>query len=65
MDLIGSVGDFQAFEPCLDLVYKGLIKPKDFITHTFPLTEAEKALQLLRDKNEFAFKIILHPQEDN
>jgi threonine dehydrogenase-like Zn-dependent dehydrogenase len=60
-ELIGSRGNFQAFAPCLELVAKGLVESKAFISHCLPLTRAEDGLKMMLGKKEGVVKIVLHP----
>jgi threonine dehydrogenase-like Zn-dependent dehydrogenase len=62
IDLNFSRGNFQAFAPCLELVGSGKINPDIYISHRFPLNQAEDALKLLEARNVEAHKIVLHPQ---
>ena len=64
IDLIFSRGNFKAFAPCIELIAQGKIDPERYISHRFPLTQAEDALQLLEARNVEAHKIVLHPQTD-
>jgi L-iditol 2-dehydrogenase len=65
IDLNFSRGNFQAFAPCLDLVASGRIDPAAYISHRFPLTRAEDALNLLRARDIEAHKIVLHPSAND
>lgn len=62
-ELIGSRGNFQAFDPCLQLTAKGLIDTKSFISHCFPLSKAEEGIELMLRKEVDVIKVVLHPQE--
>jgi len=61
IDLLFSRGNFQAFAPCLDLIATGKVNPDLYISHRFPLAQAEDALRLLEARNVEAHKIVLHP----
>ncbi len=63
IDLNFSRGNFQAFAPCLELVGSGKINPDLYISHRFPLSQAEDALRLLEARSVEAHKIVLHSQE--
>lgn len=63
IDLNFSRGNWKAFAPCLELVGSGRIDPNLYISHRFPLSRAEDALNLLEARNVEAHKIVLHPQE--
>lgn len=60
-ELIGSRGNFQAFAPCLELVAKGWVDSKAFISHCLPLAKAEDGIKLMLGKKEDVVKIVLHP----
>jgi threonine dehydrogenase-like Zn-dependent dehydrogenase len=63
IDLNFSRGNFRAFAPCLELVASGRIDPDRYISHRFPLAQANEALELLEARTVEAHKIVLHPQE--
>lgn len=60
-ELIGSRGNFQAFAPCLELLAKGLLNSKAFISHRLPLDKAEDGIRLMLGKKSDVVKIVLHP----
>ncbi len=64
IDLVFSRGNFQAFAPCLDLIASGKVNPDLYISHRFPLAQAEDALKLLEARDVEAHKIVLHPQHN-
>ncbi|HXF67545.1 MAG TPA: alcohol dehydrogenase catalytic domain-containing protein [Burkholderiales bacterium] len=61
IDINFSRGNFRAFPPCLDLIASGKIDPLRYISHRFPLQQAEEALRLLGKRDAHAHKIVLHP----
>jgi threonine dehydrogenase-like Zn-dependent dehydrogenase len=61
IDLNFSRGNFRAFAPCLELIGSGKVNPDLYISHRFPLSQAEEALKLLEARNVEAHKIVLHP----
>jgi threonine dehydrogenase-like Zn-dependent dehydrogenase len=62
IDINFSRGNFQAFAPCLALIASGKIDPNAYISHRYPLTQAEDALRLLEARDVEAHKVVLHPQ---
>jgi len=62
IDLNFSRGNFRAFAPCLELIGSGKVNPDLYISHRFPLAQAEDALKLLEARDVEAHKIVLHPQ---
>jgi threonine dehydrogenase-like Zn-dependent dehydrogenase len=62
IDLNFSRGNFRAFAPCLELIGSGKVNPDLYISHRFPLAQAEEALKLLEARDVEAHKIVLHPQ---
>ena len=62
IDLNFSRGNFKAFAPCLALVASREVDPDLYISHRFPLSQAEDALKLLEARDVEAHKIVLHPQ---
>jgi threonine dehydrogenase-like Zn-dependent dehydrogenase len=64
IDLNFSRGNFRAFAPCLELIARGTINPDLYISHRFPLAQAEEALKLLEARDVEAHKIVLHPWAD-
>lgn len=61
IDINFSRGNFRAFAPCLELIGSGKINPDLYISHRFPLAQAEDALRLLEARDVEAHKIVLHP----
>jgi threonine dehydrogenase-like Zn-dependent dehydrogenase len=61
IDVNFSRGNFQAFARCLELIASGEIDPTAYISHRFPLAQAEDALALLAARDVEAHKIVLHP----
>jgi threonine dehydrogenase-like Zn-dependent dehydrogenase len=62
IDLNFSRGNFRAFPDCVRLIAEGRIDPGRYISHTFPVSRAAEALQLLEVRSVEAHKIVLHPQ---
>jgi threonine dehydrogenase-like Zn-dependent dehydrogenase len=62
IDLNFSRGNFQAFPACLELIASGRVDPDRYISHRFPLEQAEDALKLLEARSVEAHKIVLHPR---
>ncbi len=53
---------YENFSEAVDLLASGAVKTAPLITHRFPLSEAERAFDLMIHKeNQAAFKIILYP----
>lgn len=63
IDLNFSRGNFRAFPPCLELIASGKVNPDLYISHRFPLAQAETALKLLEARGTEAHKVVLHPQQ--
>ena len=61
IDLNFSRGNFRAFPACIELIASGKIDPHRYISHRFPLEQAETALRMLERRNVQAHKIVLHP----
>ena len=51
-------------EDILSLIEKGLIDTTPLITHTFPLSEIEKAYHIFENKLDGVIKIAIRPDED-
>ena len=62
-DLLGSRGHPNTFRVCIELVAAGKINVRPIITHTLPLGRVERGIQLMRERQEGAIKIILAPQK--
>ncbi len=60
-DLLGIRADPNTCEELIPLIANGSIKIKPMITHTFPLTEFEKALKIFSERLEGAVKVIVKP----
>jgi threonine dehydrogenase-like Zn-dependent dehydrogenase len=63
IDLNFSRGNFRAFPPCLELIATRKVDPDLYISHRFPLEQAEAALKLLESRATEAHKVVLHPQQ--
>ena len=50
---------WKEFKECIDLVNSGRVKVEPLITHTFPLKDIGKGLELLKKRE--ALKVVLHP----
>ena len=51
----------RVFARALELIDSGLLNVEPLITHRLPLTEADRALELLRDTGEPTIKVLLEP----
>ena len=61
IDITFSRGNFMAFQPCLDLIAEGRIRPGEYISHRLPLARAEEALLLMESKGQQVHKVVLNP----
>ena len=54
-------GDDDDWRTTLEAMASGALQLKPLITHTVPLSEGIKALEMMRDQSEFYAKVLLHP----
>jgi len=59
ISLVGSQGYCWDFQTALKMLERGQVKLKGFITHMFPLSSLQEALELLMDPNSKAIKVIV------
>jgi threonine dehydrogenase-like Zn-dependent dehydrogenase len=55
----------RAFGKVVELIDTGLLDVRPLITHRFPLSRAQEALELLRNGNEPSTKIMLEPESES
>lgn len=60
LTVVGGNCNQLAWEPLLSLVSSGQFNIKDMITDAFPLEEAEKALELTKNRPDGFIKTVLH-----
>jgi L-iditol 2-dehydrogenase len=61
LDVYGVRADPNSCDEVITLLKKGKVDFKPLITHTFPLTEFERALEVFSKRMEGAIKVIIHP----
>jgi L-iditol 2-dehydrogenase len=61
LDVYGVRADPNSCDEVITLLKKGKVDFKPLITHTFPLTEFEKALEVFSKRMGGAIKVIIHP----
>lgn len=59
--MLGSHGHPGTFEPVLDLIARGRLRPADLITHELPLAEVEQAFALLDQRRDGVVKVVICP----
>lgn len=59
MDIIGSRLNNNKFPEVLGWMERGEVDPGKIISHTFPFLEAKQALDLVRDRPNEVFKVVL------
>jgi 2-desacetyl-2-hydroxyethyl bacteriochlorophyllide A dehydrogenase len=60
-EVIGVLASCNSFEPTIELMKAGKIDVKPLITHKFPLSQADEAIQMMKSKSEFRIKVLLIP----
>jgi threonine dehydrogenase-like Zn-dependent dehydrogenase len=58
---MGQTHMMRYMRPLLEFIERGLVDPSFVITHRFPLEEAPKAYETLRDKKDGCIKVVLKP----
>jgi L-iditol 2-dehydrogenase len=61
LELVGSRASAGEMRRVMPFVANGRMRVGELITHSFPLSEYEKALAVFNDRSSGAIKIILHP----
>ena len=59
--LVGSKANPNVSEQVLGFFASGAIKGEKLITHTFPLEEYEKAVDIFEHKKDGSIKVVIHP----
>lgn len=59
--LVGSKANPNVSEQVSWLFASGAIKGEKLITHTFPLEEYEKAVDIFEHKKDGSIKVVIHP----
>ena len=57
----GALSDRVGWQDMIRWVADGSLNLKEIITHRFPLREAQKAYEIIRDRSEGAIKAVLFP----
>ena len=61
LELVGSRASAGEMRRVMPFVANGRMRVGELITHSFPLSEYEKALAVFNDRSSGAIKIIIHP----
>ena len=61
IQIVGSKANPNVSEEVLHFFSTGAIQGEKLITHTFPLEEYEKAVDLFEHKKDGAVKVVIHP----
>jgi L-iditol 2-dehydrogenase len=61
LELVGSRASAGEMRRVIPFVANGRMRVGELITHSFPLSEYEKALAVFNDRSSGAIKIIIHP----
>ena len=59
--IVGSKANPNVSEEVLNFFSTGAIQGEKLITHTFPLEEYEKAVDIFEHKKENSIKVVIHP----
>jgi L-iditol 2-dehydrogenase len=63
-DIITNRGESRAnVGRAVSLLATGKVDLKPLITHSFPLSQFQEAINTFRDRKDGAIKVILHPQD--
>jgi L-iditol 2-dehydrogenase len=61
LELYGTVGNVNVWEPLLKLVSNGEINLKDMVTHVLPLTKIQEGYAMMQDDKVKPIKVVVHP----
>jgi L-iditol 2-dehydrogenase len=61
LDVYGVRANPNSCDEVIMLLEKGKVDFKPLVTHTFPLTEFGRALEVFSKKMEGAVKVVVHP----
>ena len=61
LTVYGTLSDRVGWQDMIRWVANGSLNLKEIITHRFPLREAQKAYEIIRDRSEGAIKAVLFP----
>ena len=64
LEVYGVLGNQHVWEPLLTLVSSGRINLKDMVYTALPLSEINKAFELMEDPVKKPIKIVVHPWEE-
>ncbi|HCJ94857.1 MAG TPA: hypothetical protein DHV69_06580, partial [Sphaerochaeta sp.] len=59
--IVGSKANPNVSEQVLHFLSTGAIQGEKLITHTFPLEEYEKAVDVFENKKDGSLKVVIHP----
>jgi len=62
LNVLGSCRSLKAFEPCLDLLSRGLLDTAALVDLELPLVDHEQAARALEERKADVFKVVFLPQ---
>lgn len=61
LEIIGAHLGFHTYPVALDLLSRGLITSRGIVTHTFPLKDFKKAIDVAKHRENNAIKVLMKP----
>jgi len=62
LTICGAGGNSSAWEPVIKMAEKGIFSIKDMVTHTFPLSQINQAIEQMNSAD--AIKVVIHPNDE-
>ena len=59
--LLGSHGHPASFQPVIELISDGRLRPQDMVSHAIPLDDIAEAFRMMDEKVEGVVKVVVHP----
>jgi len=63
LEIIGGHLGYRTYPVAIDLLNRGLTTSKGIVTHTFPLREFKKAIDIAKGREHNSIKVLLEPTE--
>ncbi len=64
LTVLGVTNNELVWDPLLDMVERGVINVRDFVTHRYPLSALPEAIEAVSKRPEGLIKAVVHPWED-
>jgi L-iditol 2-dehydrogenase len=64
LEVYGTVGNVNVWEPLLQLVSEGRIDLKNMVSHVLPLSKIREGYAMMQDSLAKPIKVVIHPWDD-